>query len=165
MGPLGPIPPIMGPFGPIIPLGPMEPCPPIMPGGPPMPPIGPPMGPFGPIGPLMCPPIGPFGPIGPDIVQLGPEFILLGMETIGPLEPMGPFGPIDMGGKGMFMGAEVGGLMSCCWSPLGLPLPPLSGNSICCILRMVANCSSRCARCCGVRFSSGILTPVEKFLN
>lgn len=101
-------------------------------------------------------------------MQLGPEFMLLDMETIGPLgpDPMGPLGPIDMGGKGdMFMLAdELGGLMSlgACEPSLG-PwfglLPPLSGNNICCILRIVANCSSRCARCCGVKFSSGIFTP------
>lgn len=36
-----------------------------------------------------------------------------------------------------------------------------SGNSICCILRNVASCSSRCCRCCGVRFSSGTCTPAR----
>lgn len=99
------------------------------------------------------------------MVQDGPEFMLFDIETMGPLGPefMGPLGP--MPGKGMFMFAvELGGLCSPegwegspGWFGLG---PPLSGNSICCIFRIVASCSSRCARCCGVRFSSGILTPV-----
>lgn len=85
---------------------------------------------------------------------------------------MGPFGPepigpwADIGGKFMFiLAVELGGLMSeggCDPSPCWLGLPPLSGNNICCIFRIVASCSSLCARCCGVRFSSGILTPADE---
>lgn len=49
--------------------------------------------------------------------------------------------------------------------PPTLPSGAFSGKSNCCILRIVASCSSRCCRCCGVRFSSGILTPGQQISN
>ena len=71
--------------------------------------------------------------------------------------PMHWFGAILTGGR---LG-PCADILTCVWSNGG-NTSFCSGNSSMCIFFIVANCSSLCCLCWGVKFSSGTLTPCNE---